>query len=114
MKLHMSVPTIFLRSVRSGMKISAKVPGLDNQQVEGEVTSIDSRVDTFTRAVMVRAMLPSEQQAETRQLFWDVAFATVFTLFALPVAYNLQGGFSRGPGFVSQKLDRELDNNPHH
>ena len=57
--------------------------------------------------------------AETRQvlgvtLFCGVAFATVFTLFVLPVAYNLLGGFSRGPGFVSQKLDRELDKNPHH
>ncbi|MAZ69345.1 efflux RND transporter permease subunit [Porticoccus sp.] len=56
--------------------------------------------------------------AETRQvlgvtLFCGVAFATVFTLFVLPVAYNLLGGFSRGPGFVSQKLDRELDKSPH-
>ncbi|WP_339645323.1 efflux RND transporter permease subunit [uncultured Porticoccus sp.] len=57
--------------------------------------------------------------AETRQvlgitLFCGVAFATVFTLFVLPVAYNLLGGFSRGPGFVSQKLDHELDKNPSH
>lgn len=57
--------------------------------------------------------------AETRQvlgitLFCGVAFATVFTLFVLPVAYNLLGGFSRGPGFVSQKLDRELDATSNH
>ncbi|MAZ69344.1 efflux RND transporter periplasmic adaptor subunit [Porticoccus sp.] len=62
MKLDMSVPAIFLSSLRTGMTITAKAPELDNQQVEGEVASIDSRVDPITRAVMVRALLPNEQR----------------------------------------------------
>lgn len=62
MKLDMSVPALFLSSLRPGMKITAKAPELDNQQVEGEVASIDSRVDPVTRAVMVRALLPNEQR----------------------------------------------------
>jgi membrane fusion protein (multidrug efflux system) len=62
MKLDMSVPAIFLNSLRPGMKITAKAPELDNQQVEGEVASIDSRVDPITRAVMVRALLPNKQR----------------------------------------------------
>lgn len=62
MKLDMSVPALFLSSLRPGMKITAKAPELDNQQVEGEVASIDSRVDPITRAVMVRALLPNKQR----------------------------------------------------
>ncbi|TNE76603.1 MAG: efflux RND transporter permease subunit [Gammaproteobacteria bacterium] len=57
--------------------------------------------------------------AETRQvlgitLFCGVAFATVFTLFVLPVAYQLLGGYSRGPHHVSNKLDQQLRNTPSH
>ena len=52
--------------------------------------------------------------AETRQvlgitLFCGVAFATVFTLFVLPVAYHLLGRFSHGPNHVSKNLDRQLN-----
>jgi len=55
--------------------------------------------------------------SETRRLlgitlFCGVAFATVFTLFILPTAYQLLGRYSRGPRHVSNKLDRQLHNNP--
>ncbi|MDP1520378.1 efflux RND transporter permease subunit [Porticoccus litoralis] len=55
--------------------------------------------------------------AETRQvlgitLFCGVAFATVFTLFILPVAYHLLGRFTRGPKYVSNKLDQQLNDTP--
>ncbi|WP_438951634.1 efflux RND transporter periplasmic adaptor subunit [Porticoccus sp.] len=62
MKLDMSVPALFLNSLAPGMKITAKAAGLDNRYVEGEIFSIDSRVDPITRAVMVRALLPNEQR----------------------------------------------------
>lgn len=62
MKLDMSVPALFLSSLAPGMKITAKAAQLKNQRVEGEVASIDSRVDPITRAVMVRALLPNEQR----------------------------------------------------
>lgn len=62
MKLDMSVPSSYLPYLQQGMKIKAKAPALVNQDFEGQIASISSRVDPVTRSVQVRALIPNEHQ----------------------------------------------------
>lgn len=58
MKLDFSVPSIYLPSLQTGLKITAKATGFE-KPFEGEVTAINSQIDPITRAVTVRAMIPN-------------------------------------------------------
>lgn len=62
MKLDFTVPSIYLRSLQIGLPIKARSRDLGDLLVEGEVFSIDNRIDSVTRAITVRAILPNEQQ----------------------------------------------------
>lgn len=62
MKLDFSVPEVYLPSIQEGGKITATAKAFPDQVFEGTVQSIDSRVDTITRAISVRALLDNEQQ----------------------------------------------------
>jgi membrane fusion protein (multidrug efflux system) len=63
MKLDMSVPAVFLGSLHPGLKVAAVARELDSQPFEGEIASLDSRVDPITRAITVRALLPNPHRA---------------------------------------------------
>jgi membrane fusion protein (multidrug efflux system) len=58
-KLDFSVPAMFLAELKPGLKIKARATALDNRVYQGDVKSIDSRVDPVTRSVQVRALLPN-------------------------------------------------------
>lgn len=58
MKLDFSVPSVFLPTLKPGVKIVAKAPGFA-ESFEGEVSAIDSQVDEATRSIVVRAMIPN-------------------------------------------------------
>jgi membrane fusion protein (multidrug efflux system) len=58
-KLEFGIPENFLSDLRSGMTIVADSTVYPGQQFQGTVTSIDSRVDTVTRAVTVLATVPN-------------------------------------------------------
>ena len=58
-KLDFSVPSVFLAELKPGLKIRARAAALNNKEYLGEVKSIDSRVDTVTRSIQVRALLPN-------------------------------------------------------
>ncbi|WP_461519436.1 efflux RND transporter periplasmic adaptor subunit [Porticoccus sp.] len=62
MKLDMSVPAIFLGSLQPGLKIVAVAEELNGQPFEGEIASLDSRVDPVTRAIGVRVLLSNPQR----------------------------------------------------
>lgn len=56
-KLDFSVPEVFLSSLKEGMEISAGTAAYPAEKFKGQVSSIDSRVDPVSRAVLVRARL---------------------------------------------------------
>jgi len=56
-KLDFSVPSVFLEELRPGLKIKARAAALGNKEYLGEVKSIDSRIDSVTRSIQVRALL---------------------------------------------------------
>lgn len=58
-KLDFPVPESFLGSLRIGQDVIARSTAYPAQDFRGKVTSIASRVDPVTRAVMVRAQLPN-------------------------------------------------------
>lgn len=62
MKLDFTVPSVYLKNLKAGLPIKARSRDLGDQVVEGEVFSIDNRIDTVTRAITVRAILPNENR----------------------------------------------------
>jgi len=58
-KLDFSVPAIFLTELKTGLKIRARAAALGEKVYLGEIKSVNSRVDSVTRSVQVRALLPN-------------------------------------------------------
>lgn len=57
MKLDFSVPSVFLETLKPGVKIEAVTKAYPADKFTGEISSIDSRVDPVTRAVKARALI---------------------------------------------------------
>ncbi|MGQ7249326.1 efflux RND transporter permease subunit [Halomonas sp. V046] len=71
-----------------------------------------------TIAGSVPLILSSGAGAETRLvigtvIFFGVAAATLFTLFVVPVAYDLMARRTGSPGDVTRRLEKELEGSPH-
>jgi len=63
MKLDFSVPSTYLGTLRPGLSIIARARAYPGRSFEGEVKSINSRVDPATRSVMVRAVIGNDDRA---------------------------------------------------
>lgn len=61
LKLDFSVPEHYLPSIQEGGVVTATAKAYPAQVFEGVVESIDSRVDTVTRALTVRAILKNSE-----------------------------------------------------
>jgi membrane fusion protein, multidrug efflux system len=61
MKLDFTVPSIYLANLRTGLPIVATSPAFDEHRFEGKISSIDSRIDPVTRAIVVRTILPNPE-----------------------------------------------------
>jgi membrane fusion protein (multidrug efflux system) len=61
MKLDFSVPEVFLASLRSGLQVEASARAYPDRVFKGTISSIDSRIDPITRAVMARALIDNEE-----------------------------------------------------
>ena len=57
MKLDFSVPEIFISTLKTGIIIEATTQAYPNQLFKGEVDSVNSRIDTVTRSIQVRALI---------------------------------------------------------
>jgi membrane fusion protein, multidrug efflux system len=61
MKLDFTVPDIYLATLKTGLPVTAKAPAFGDRTFKGEVSSISSRIDPTTRAIVVRAILPNPE-----------------------------------------------------
>jgi membrane fusion protein (multidrug efflux system) len=59
-KLDFTLPERFLATVSAGMEIVAHTSAFPDELFTGQITQIDSRIDTATRAVTVRAEIANE------------------------------------------------------
>lgn len=62
MKLDFAVPSLYLPSLAPGVGIEARSEALGDAVFEGEIASVDSRVDPVTRTVQVRARLENAER----------------------------------------------------
>jgi membrane fusion protein (multidrug efflux system) len=60
-KVDFGVPEIDLTSLRAGLPITAQSAAYPGRRFAGRVSSVDSRVDPNTRAVLVRAEVPNAE-----------------------------------------------------
>ncbi len=60
MKLDFSVPSIFLKDLKTGVPVVARAREFGDRQFQGQVESLDSQIDPVTRSITVRAILPNE------------------------------------------------------
>ncbi len=58
-KLDFYVPSIFLPQLKRGNEVKAKVEALNQRVFEGNIDTINTRIDPVTRSVLVRAVLPN-------------------------------------------------------
>lgn len=72
-KLDFSVPETFLTAIRTGMAISAESIVYSGRTFDGEVVSIDTRIDPVSRAIRVRAMIPNADSALKPGMFLTIA-----------------------------------------
>ncbi|MCB1904470.1 MAG: efflux RND transporter periplasmic adaptor subunit [Gammaproteobacteria bacterium] len=62
MKLDLTVPSLFLSSLKPGLAVSAATSAYGARTFTGAVHSIDSRVDPVTRSLLVRVLLPNPER----------------------------------------------------
>ena len=58
-KLDFSVPAIYLPELKKGLIIEAHSSALGNAKYNGQISSIDTRIDPISRAIKIRALLPN-------------------------------------------------------
>jgi membrane fusion protein (multidrug efflux system) len=62
MKLDFSVPSTYLAALKPGLEVAARTRAYGENEFKGTVSSVSSRVDPVTRAVVARAILPNPQR----------------------------------------------------
>jgi len=72
-KLDFDVPEVFLASLASGLKVSARSAAWPDTIFTGEVSTIDTRVDPISRTVAVRAVLPNTDNQLRPGMFLTVS-----------------------------------------
>ena len=61
LNLDFSVPATRLATIAAGQSVAARSPALSGEVFSGEIQTIDSVVDTTTRSVLVRAVIPNPE-----------------------------------------------------
>ena len=59
-KLDFDVPEVFLSRLKTGLTVVSRSAAWPDTSFEGQVVSIDTRVDSVSRTVTVRALLPND------------------------------------------------------
>ena len=62
MKLDFPVPSTFLPVLIPGTPVQARARAFGDRHFDGEITSVDSRIDPVTRTIVVRAELPNPER----------------------------------------------------
>jgi membrane fusion protein (multidrug efflux system) len=62
-KVDFDVPSLFLPTLKKGLKIIGKVEAFGDREFIGEVQTVDTQVDPLTRTIKVRAVIPNEDRA---------------------------------------------------
>ncbi|MEL7112274.1 MAG: efflux RND transporter periplasmic adaptor subunit [Pseudomonadota bacterium] len=72
MNLDFDVPSIFTRSIQPGTAIYAETDDLPGEVFEGEIATLDNRIDPVTRSIRARARIPNPEQLLRSGMFMRV------------------------------------------
>ena len=72
MKLDFSLPSLFLSSLKPGIKIKAKTDAFPKKVFYGEVSHLDNQVDPVTRTISVRALIDNADHSLKTGLLMQV------------------------------------------
>jgi membrane fusion protein (multidrug efflux system) len=72
-KLDFTVPEIYLFVLRRGLPVTARAAGLPDRTFTGAISNMDSRVDSVTRSVTVRAELDNADGVLRQGMFMTVS-----------------------------------------
>lgn len=72
MNLEFTVPSTFLRSLKPGVKVTARTDDLPDMIFEGEIATLDNAIDPVTRSVRVRATLPNPDRVLMSGMFMEI------------------------------------------
>jgi len=72
MKVDFTVPETFISGLREGQQLSATTSVWPGKVFRGKVSSVDSRVDATTRAIVVRAKVPNDDGLLRPGMFLNV------------------------------------------
>lgn len=72
-KLDFEVPEVFVARLQPGLLVTARSAAWPDQTFNGEVTSVDTRINPVTRTISVRALLPNEDGKLRPGMFLTVA-----------------------------------------
>lgn len=61
-KVDFDVPSLFLPTLKKGLKVVGKVEAFGEREFLGEVQTVNTQVDPVTRTVKVRAIIPNEDR----------------------------------------------------
>lgn len=59
-KVDFNVPELYFASLQEGQRVITRTAAYPGEQFEGEIRSIDSRIDPLTRSILVRATIDNE------------------------------------------------------
>ncbi len=93
-----SLPERYINSLQAGQTVLLKLDALPGEQFKGEISAIDSGVDTGTRTLKVRATLPNKESKMRPGMFAQVEVITgepqtVLTLPRTAISFNTYGNF---------------------
>jgi membrane fusion protein (multidrug efflux system) len=72
-KLDFAVPEVFMSRLSIGLTVNARSAAWPDQAFHGQVISIDTRVDSISRTITVRALLPNESAQLRPGMFLTVS-----------------------------------------
>ncbi len=113
-KLDFSVPELYLSEIKSGLKIFARSAAWSDRQFEGEISTVNSRVNPVTRAVTVRAMIDNREALLRPGMLLTVRIESrAREVVAISEAALIQVGnesfvYAAGPGNVATKRTVEI------
>ena len=75
MNLDFDVPSIFIRSIQPGTAITAETDDLPGELFQGEIETLDNRIDPVTRTIRARARIPNTDRLLRTGMFMRVTVA---------------------------------------
>ena len=75
-KVEFTVPAKFIEDVASGQSVEISVDAFKDKKFQGTVDAVDSEVDTKNHSILVRAVIPNEENLLKHGLFANVSLVT--------------------------------------